>query len=72
MQISARIHAYNSTENNATGYSPYMLTGERPRIPVDLAFGTSLDQISLTFHRGSSLSKNPKIAYEQAQVASDI
>lgn len=45
--IAAVVHAYNSTSNNSTGYSPYRLMfGREARLPVDLAFGTSLDHTS--------------------------
>uniref|UniRef100_A0A8C5MDJ1 Gypsy retrotransposon integrase-like protein 1 n=1 Tax=Leptobrachium leishanense TaxID=445787 RepID=A0A8C5MDJ1_9ANUR len=46
--IATLVHAYNSTENDATGYSPYRLMfGRAARLPVDLAFGLSLDQTSV-------------------------
>lgn len=68
------MHVYNSTENDATGYSPYKLMfGREAWLPVDLAFGTSLDHIWMMCHRGhvDRLRKSLRTAYEKAQFASD-
>lgn len=73
--ISAVIHAYNRTENDATGYSPYMLIfGREVRLLVDLTFGTFSNQTLVTSHRAyvDCLRKNLEMAYEKAKVASDV
>lgn len=72
--ITALVHQYNSTKCDATGYSPYRLMfGREARLPVDLAFGISLDHTSATSHRGyvDRLRKSLKTAYDKAQVTSD-
>uniref|UniRef100_A0A8C5MLL7 Integrase catalytic domain-containing protein n=1 Tax=Leptobrachium leishanense TaxID=445787 RepID=A0A8C5MLL7_9ANUR len=71
--IATLVHAYNSTESDATGYSPYRLMfGIEARLPVDLAFGLSLDQTSVASHRNyvDRLRKNLASAFEQARLTS--
>uniref|UniRef100_A0A8C5QI47 Integrase catalytic domain-containing protein n=1 Tax=Leptobrachium leishanense TaxID=445787 RepID=A0A8C5QI47_9ANUR len=73
--ISAVVHAYNSTKNDTTGYSPYRLMfGREERLPVGLAFGVSIDRTATTSYKGylDRIRKNLKTAYEKAQEASDI
>lgn len=51
--IAALVHVYNCTESDVTGYSPYRLMfGREARLPADLMFGTSLDDVPLSSHRG--------------------
>lgn len=71
--ISAVVHAYNSIAM-PWGYSPYMLMfGREASLPVDLAFSTSLDQTSVTSHRGYvvRLRQNLKMAYKKAWASSN-
>uniref|UniRef100_A0A8C5QEG3 Gypsy retrotransposon integrase-like protein 1 n=1 Tax=Leptobrachium leishanense TaxID=445787 RepID=A0A8C5QEG3_9ANUR len=71
--IATLVHAYNSTESDATGYSPYRLMfGREARLPVDLAFGLSLDQTSVASHRNyvDRLRKNLASAFEQDRLTS--
>ena len=38
--IGMLLHAYNCTQNSATGFSPYYLVyGRQPHIPIDVALG---------------------------------
>lgn len=40
--VDAMTHAYNCTQYDSTGYTPYFLMfGRHPRLPVDLIFGLS-------------------------------
>lgn len=66
--ISTVVHAYKSTKIDATGYFRYRLMfGREALLPVDLAFGISLDVMAAATHRGNMerLCKSLKTAYEK-------
>lgn len=44
--LNKMTHAYNSTRNSATGYSPFLLMfGRKPQLPIDSMFGQATDQL---------------------------
>lgn len=45
--IAQLVHSYNSTQNDATGYTPYFLMfGREPKLPVDVCLGVRSDEDS--------------------------
>uniref|UniRef100_A0A3B3YJ44 Gypsy retrotransposon integrase-like protein 1 n=1 Tax=Poecilia mexicana TaxID=48701 RepID=A0A3B3YJ44_9TELE len=72
--ISQLVHAYNCTQNEATGYSPYLLMfGREARLPVDICFGVS-DETGKgpTYHQYvSKLRKDLEQAYHLAAKTAD-
>ena len=63
------VHAYNSSSNDATGFSPfYLLFGRSPRLPVDLMFGLSREDTRMNHTEYTEKWKVAiKDAYEMAR-----
>ena len=63
------VHAYNSSRNDATGFSPfYLLFGRSPRLPVDLMFGLSREDTRMNHTEYTEKWKVAmKDAYEMAR-----
>lgn len=72
-QIATLVHAYNCTQNDATGYSPYFLMfGREARLPIDVCFQAVLDSEEAVTHPKyvDNLRRDLKTAYQLAMEAS--
>lgn len=70
--ISHLVHAYNCTQNESTGYSPYFLMfGREARMPVDLCFGVSSDGSSVRSYLRyvQNLRRDLQVAFQLAESA---
>ena len=67
--VPAIVHAYNCTQHESTGYSPfYLLFGRQPRIPVDLLLGSERQDGGKSYESFvESLRERLKFAYGLAQ-----
>jgi len=73
--LSALAHAYNCTRCAVTGYSPYeLMFGRKPRLPVDIDFGTTLQSAKDLDHPTymKSLEKRLCWAFKAAEKADKL
>ena len=72
-QVATLVHAYNCTQNDATGYSPYFLMfGREARLPIDVCFQAVFDSEEAVTHQKyvDNLRGDLKNAYQLAMEAS--
>ncbi|XP_076850337.1 uncharacterized protein LOC143500204 [Brachyhypopomus gauderio] len=70
--VTQLVHAYNSTKNDSTGYSPYYLMfGREARLPVDICFGAEEREGVSHSRYVEELRKDLQSAYELAKKASN-
>lgn len=65
--MSQLVHAYNSTKNDATVFSPYyIMFGREARLPIDVCFGTDGTEAVSQSCYVKELKKDLQSAYELA------
>ncbi|XP_062372262.1 retrovirus-related Pol polyprotein from transposon 412 isoform X1 [Sardina pilchardus] len=65
--VSQLVHAYNSTKNDATGFSPYyIMFGREARLPIDVCFGTDGQDAVSHSRYVEELKRDLQSAYELA------
>lgn len=72
--VAFMVHAYNSTRNEATGFSPYYLMfGREARLPIDVCFGLAADGKDGAKHQQyvEKLREELRYAYHLASEASN-
>lgn len=72
--VQPLVHAYNTTKNDTTGFSPYQLMfGRQPNLPTDVAFGLNPEGHKKITHADyveklrESLQENYKLAIQHSE-----
>ena len=74
LYLAPLVHAYNSTRNDSTGYTPFeLMFGRKPRLPVDVAMGLEQEQDEMQSYPQYvvSLKERLQLAYEAAAAHSE-
>ena len=70
--IAPLVYAYNATRHTSTGYSPFeLMFGRSPRLPVDMVFGTRMEEGRKLSDYGKDLKERLDTIYQKVRRNAD-